>query len=268
MNGKIMYRKEIESRTEIPIIGEVAFDKNKKPIVIEAGKRSFIAEEFRKLRLSLSYLGIDSTHKKILVTSSISGEGKSFIASNLAISMTLTGKKVVIVDMDLNNPTHAKIFNISKPLGVSDYLQSKAKINDIINVVPAFKNLSLITAGNLPDNPTELLSNGKVEGLIEHLNKSFDVVIIDTSPMVLVTDGYLLTHLCDATLYIIRHEYTPKILIKRIDDSNKINPIHNPAIIFNGVKQKGYLATNYGYGYGYDYVYGQQKSKKGFFTKS
>lgn len=268
MNGKVMYRKEIESRTEIPIIGEVAFDKNKKPIVIEAGKRSFIAEEFRKLRLSLSYLGIDSTHKKILVTSSISGEGKSFIASNLAISMTLTGKKVVIVDMDLNNPTHAKIFNISKPLGVSDYLQSKAKINDIINVVPAFKNLSLITAGNLPDNPTELLSNGKVEGLIELLNKSFDVVIIDTSPMVLVTDGYLLTHLCDATLYVIRHEYTPKILIKRIDDSNKINPIHNPAIIFNGVKQKGYLATNYGYGYGYDYVYGQQKSKKGFFTKS
>ncbi len=268
MNGKVMYRKEIESRTEIPIIGEVAFDKNKKPLVIEAGKRSFIAEEFRKLRLSLSYLGIDSTHKKILVTSSISGEGKSFIASNLAISMTLTGKKVVLVDMDLNNPAHAKIFNIKKPVGVSDYLQGKNKVNEIVNEIPAFKDLFIVTAGNLPDNPTELLSNGKVEGLIEHLNKSFDVVIIDTSPMVLVTDGYLLTHLCDATLYVIRHEYTPKILIKRIDDSNQINPIHNPAIVFNSVKQKGFLATNYGYGYGYDYVYGHQKSKKGLFSKS
>ena len=268
MNGKVMYRQEIESRTKIPIIGEVALDKNKRPIVIEAGKRSFVAEEFRKLRLSLSFLGIDADHKKILVSSSISGEGKSFISSNLAISMTLTGKKVVIVDMDLNNPTHGKIFNLEKTIGVSDYLQGKSRLDEIINVIPAFKNLSLITAGNLPENPTELLSNGKVEGLIEQLNNQFDVVIVDTSPMVLVTDGYLLTHLCDATLYVIRHQYTPKILIKRIDDNNKINPIHNPAIIFNGVKQKGYLAANYGYGYGYDYVYGQKKPKKGLFNKS
>ncbi|MBS1737847.1 MAG: polysaccharide biosynthesis tyrosine autokinase [Bacteroidetes bacterium] len=268
MNGKVLYRQEIESRTEIPIIGEVAFDKSKKPLVIEAGKRSFIAEEFRKLRLSLTYLGIDATHKKILVTSSISGEGKSFIASNLAISMTLTGKKVALIDMDLNNPTHAKIFNLESGVGVSDFLQGRAKISEIIKELPTFKDLSLVTAGNLPENPTELLSNGKVEGLIEYFDKNYDVVIIDTSPMVLVTDGYLLTHLCDATLYVIRHGYTPKILVKRIDENNQINPIHNPAIIFNGVKQKGYLATNYGYGYGYDYVYGQQKPKKGLFKKS
>ena len=114
LTGKVLYRHEIESRTSIPIIGEIAFEKSKTPLVIEAGKRSFIAEEFRKLRISLSFLGIDATHKKILVTSSISGEGKSFIAANLAVSLSLTGKKVVLVDLDLNNPTISKILNVTQ----------------------------------------------------------------------------------------------------------------------------------------------------------
>ncbi len=96
LTGKVLYRHEVESRTSIPIIGEIAFNKTKVPLVVEAGKRSFIAEEFRKLRISLSFLGINEKHKKILITSSISGEGKSFIAANLAVSLSLTGKKVVI----------------------------------------------------------------------------------------------------------------------------------------------------------------------------
>lgn len=261
-NGKVMYRSEIEARTKIPIIGEVAFNKAKKSVVIQAGKRSFIAEEFRKLRLSLSFLGINAKHKKLLITSSISGEGKSFVAANLAVSLTLTGKKVVLVDMDLNNPSLAKIFNIDNPLGVADFLEGKVMAEAIINPVPEYDNLSLINAGTLPDNPTELISNDKAEALLEYLNGLYDMVIIDTSPIVLVTDGYLLSRLCDATLYVIRHEYTPKIILKRIDENNKINPIHNPAIIFNGVKQKGLFATNYGYGYGYDYVYGHKNIRK------
>ncbi|MGH2645921.1 MAG: GumC family protein, partial [Ginsengibacter sp.] len=114
LTGKVLYRQEVESRTSIPIIGEVAFDKSKTSLVIETGKRSFIAEEFRKLRISLSFLGINENHKKILVTSSISGEGKSFIAANLAVSLSLTGKKVVIVDLDLNNPTISKILNVTQ----------------------------------------------------------------------------------------------------------------------------------------------------------
>lgn len=268
LNGKVMYRQEIESRTEIPVIGEIMHDKSDKPIVIESGRRSFIAEEFRKLRLSLSFLGINATHKKILVTSSISGEGKSFVAANLAVSMTLTGKKVVLVDMDLNNPTQVNIFNKGKTDGVSEFLQGKKKAEEIIKRIPEYENLHLIAAGALPDNPAELLSNGKAAELIDYLNDNFDVIVIDTSPMVLVTDGYMLTHLCDTTLYVVKHNYTPKILIKRIDENNEINPIHNPAIIFNNVKQRGFLAAHYGYGYGYDYVYGQKKPRKGIFVKS
>lgn len=267
LTGKVLYRHEIESRTKIPVIGEVTYDKSKNPIVIASGKRSFIAEEFRKLRLSLFYLGIDTSHKKILVTSSISGEGKSFIAANLAISLTLTGKKVVLVDMDLNNPSQEKIFNKSQPIGVTEYLEGSKDAEDIIRKIPEFENLHLISAGTLPENPSELLANGKAEELLDYLNNIFDAVVIDTSPMVLVTDGYMLTHLCDATLYVVRHQYTPKTLVKRIDANNQINPIHNPAIIFNGVKQRGILAANYGYGYGYDYVYGKNQPKKGLFVK-
>jgi tyrosine-protein kinase Etk/Wzc len=123
--GKIKYRNEIEKMTSIPIIGEIAFEKTANPLVIEKGTRSFVAEEFRKLRISLSFLGIDAAHKKLLVTSSISGEGKSFIAANLAVSLSLTGKKVVIVDLDLNNPSLSKILGVDYGDGVTEFLDLK-----------------------------------------------------------------------------------------------------------------------------------------------
>lgn len=261
LTGKVLYRNEIESLTVIPVIGEIAFDKSKQNIVIEKGRRSFVAEEFRKLRISLSFLGIDAAHKKILITSSISGEGKSFIAANLAVSLSLTGKKVVLVDMDLNNPTINKILNLPSEEGITEFLEGAKDPEEIIKHVEAYENLFFISAGaDLPEDPSELLSNGKVNELIIYLENIFDVVLIDTSPMVLVTDGYVLTGLCDATLYVVRHKYTPKILIKRLDENNYINPITNPAIIFNGVKMRGFFKNNYGYGY--DYVYGNKDRKR------
>jgi len=255
--GKILYRREIEALTDIPVIGEVAFEKTKNPIVVQAGKRSFIVEEFRKLRTSLSFLGIDATHKKLLVTSSISGEGKSFIAANLAVSIAVTGKKVVLVDLDMNVPTLSKVLNVEHEYGISDFLTGKKYPEEIIKPVEAHENLFFISAGNLEDSPSELLLNGKVNEIIDYLDNSFDMVIIDTSPVVLITDAYVLSELCDATLYVMRHGYTPKLLVKRIDENNEINPIHNPAIIFNGVKTRGLFRNNYGYGY--NYVYGSKQ---------
>ncbi len=254
--GKIMYRTEIEKMTSVPIIGEVAFDKSQSPIVIERGTRSFIAEEFRKLRISLSFLGIDSSHKKILVTSSISGEGKSFVAANLAVSISLTGKKVALVDLDLNNPTLSKILNVNQEFGAAEVLAGEKRVEEVIRHSEVYENLYFISTGHLPENPTEFLANGRVNSMINYLDNNYDMVIIDTSPSVLVTDAYLLSGLCDATLYIVRHNYTPKMLVKRIDESNRINPLHNAAIIFNGVKIRGIFKNNYGYGY--DYVYGNK----------
>ena len=267
LTGKVLYRQEIELLTSIPIIGEISFDKSRDKIVIEKGQRSFVAEEFRKLRISLSFLGIDFSHKKILITSSISGEGKSFIAANLAVSLALTGKKVVLVDIDLNNPTLDKILNVTREEGVNEFLEGKKEPEEIIKTVKKHENLFFISAGaHLSSDPTELLSNGKVSDLLNYLENIFDFVVVDTSPIVLVTDGYVLTALCDATLYVVRHNYTPKVHIKRIDENIDINPISNPAIIFNGIKIRSFFKNNYGYGY--DYVYGgiritkDQKRKK------
>jgi capsular exopolysaccharide synthesis family protein len=260
LNNKILYRKEIESATIIPVIGEIVHNKSNAPVVIEAGKRSFIAEEFRKIRVSLLFLGIDAYHKKILVTSSIPGEGKSFIAANLAISLAMAGKRVALVDVDLHSPSLGKVFNI--PLeepGVSDFLLGEKDAEDIIIKMSSHENLFFIPAGGLHPTPSELLENGQMQKLVNFLDSEFDVIILDTPPVVMVTDAYHLSSLADATLYVIRHKYTPKMLVKRIDENNKVNTLKNPAIIFNDVKTRGFMKNNYGYGY--DYVYGGNQKK-------
>ncbi|MEP7111085.1 MAG: polysaccharide biosynthesis tyrosine autokinase [Ferruginibacter sp.] len=263
-SGKILYRQEIESLTKFPVVGEIAFNKSKQPLVVEAGKRTVIAEEFRKIRVSLLSLGINEQNKKILVTSSIAGEGKSFVAANLASSISLTGKKVVLVDMDLHNPGIGKIFGIKEQVGVSDYLMGKKDLKQIIYSIPGNENLFYISSGNLQQDSSELLENGKVQRLIASLDNDFDTVIIDSAPIVLITDAYLLSSLCDATLYVVRHKFTPKVLVKRMDENIAINPIKNPGIIFNGVKTRGFFKNNYGYGYNYVYSYDNKKKKKSF----
>lgn len=259
-SDKVLSKKEIEKTTSIPVVGELTNNKSKKQLVLEPGKRTFVAEEFRRLRISLLYLGIDAIHKKkLLVTSSIPGEGKSFIASNLAISLAMTGKKVVLVDLDLHDPSLGKIFDVENKLGVSDYLIKPMHLNDII-CPTNIDNLSILPAGTLQDNPSEILLNGKIEQLIKSLENEFDLIVLDTAPTVFVTDAFLLTNLADATLYIVRHQHTPKLVIKKLDENVQINPLNNPAIIFNGVKAKGFAKTNYGYGY--NYVYGQNANSK------
>ena len=268
LNNKILYRKEIEALTSIPVIGEIIYNKSKSSLVLEPGKRSFIAEEFRKVRVSLLFLGIDSYHKKILVTSSLPGEGKSFVAANLAVSLAMTGKKVVLVDADLHNPSLGKLFDVTTDeIGVSDFLLGEKNLDEIVRKVPNHENLSFVSSGGLHPTPSELLENGQIQKLVSGLEDKFDLVVIDTAPVIMVTDAYHLSSLADATLYVIRHKYTPKMLVKRIDENNKINSLKNPAIIFNGVKTRGFMKNNYGYGY--DYVYGKNKKiNKGYKLKA
>ncbi len=260
LTSKVLYRKDLESMTAVPVIGEVAFNDSKDAkdnILIESGKRSLIAEEFRKIRVSLHFLGINNVQKKILVTSSIPGEGKSFISANLAISNSLGGKKVVLVDIDLHNPGLGKLFGKSTAdPGMSDYLTGKKKPEDIIKKANGYDNLYFVSSGTLHESPSELLLNGRINEFITYLESRFDFIVLDTAPSVLITDAFILTELCDATLYLVRHKYTPKMLVKRIDENMEINPLKNPAIIFNGVKKRGFFNNNYGYGY--DYVYGSK----------
>jgi tyrosine-protein kinase Etk/Wzc len=262
LNGKILYRQDLENYTKYPVIGEIAFKKTDSTIVIQRGKRTFVAEEFRKIRMTLPHLGIGEASKKILITSSIPGEGKSFISANLATSLALIEKKVVLIDADLNNPSLVHIFNCEEKPGVSEFLKGEKEPEEIIIRVQETENLFFIPPGNLPDSPAELLSNGKMKQLIEYLEPRFDYILIDTAPVVPVTDAYLITPYCDATLFVMRHNYTPKAFVKRFDQNNKINTLKNPGIIFNGVKGRGIINSKNGYGYGYGYVYDYSPSKK------
>ncbi len=261
LSKKVLYRQDVEASTSIPVIGEVAFNKSSEQLLLsETEKRSFISEVFRRIRVSLQYLGVDSGHKKIMVTSSISGEGKSFIAANLALSFAIAGKKVLLMDMDLHNPSLGRIFGKSDETGINDFLIGEKRPDEIIMNLPGHYNLFFAPAGILQENPSELLENGRVRDLISYVENNFDVIIIDTAPVLPVIDAYILSEFADATLYVVRHRNTPKTIIERIDENNKINPLTNPAIIFNGVKPRGFSKNNYGYGYGY--VYGYKVSQK------
>ena len=263
-NRKIMYRQDIERLTNHPVIAEISVDKSKNPIVIGVNSRTFVAEQFRKLRVALNYLGVNTTHKKVVVTSGISGEGKSFIATNLALSMALTGKKVVLLEMDLHSPAISDYLNISSDVGISSYLLGTREPEEIIKRSEINDNLFFVPAGPLSANPTELLMSNRLPELLTYLDNVFDYIIIDTAPVGPVTDAYIISPYCDATLYVIRHRHTPKVLVEQIDKNSKVNILKNMAIVFNGIRPRGFGKHHYGYGYGYGdgYAYKEKRKKK------
>lgn len=259
LTSTIMFQKDIEALTKIPVIGELTANKSKNPIVIANKERTLIAEQFRRLRTTLNHIDIGHDKKKIIVTSGISGEGKSFVATNLAISLALTGKKVALLDFDLNKPTLNHKLNIHGKKGITEFLKGEIGLQEIINPTPINENLFFISAGKIPESPTELITNGMAQELFNDLDKLFDHIIIDVAPVGPVSDAYILSPLCDLTLYIVRHNFTPKTFLERLDINNKLNKLTNPAIVFNGVSQRGYGQS---YGYGYGYVYGENNYNK------
>ncbi len=264
----IIFRKEIEEYTSVPVIAEILNSPTgSSALVMKEGEKTFISEQFRHLRTSLDYIGINGRKKKILITSTISGEGKSFIASNLALALALTNKKVVLLELDLRKPKISKIFNLSREIGLTNYLIGKVDADEIIKPVEANKNLFIVPSGAIPPNPSELILNGRLQELLTYLDTIFDYIIIDTAPIRPVTDAMILSPLCDATLFIVRHDLTPKIHIKMLDETINIHHLKNMAIVFNGIKQRGLSKFDYGYGYGYTNAYGymdddEKESKK------
>jgi tyrosine-protein kinase Etk/Wzc len=255
-NAKILFRHEIEEITAYPIIGEIAYDKTKDPIAVSKNSRSFISEQFRQLRVALSHNKNKQECNRILITSTISGEGKSYVALNLASMFAMNDKKTVLLELDLNNPSISKNANITSTPGISEYLQGKREKEEIIKRTSIAENLFIIPAGSLPENhPSELLENGKIYELLNYLSEIFDYIIIDTAPVSAITDAYILSSSCHITLYVIRHNYTPKVYIERLDQNNQLN---NIAIVFNGIRPRGFGKHHYGYGYGYGYVYNEK----------
>jgi capsular exopolysaccharide synthesis family protein len=251
-NNSIESRAEVESHTLTPILGEIVKNNSKESIVVKEDANSLIAEQFRHLRTALNYININSKNKKILVTSTIASEGKSFVAINLALSLALTNKKVVLVDLDLRCPSLAATLKIPNIEGTSQYLRGEKEVETIIKPSGVHKNLYLITSGIIGRTPSELLLNGKVYELLTYLELAFDYIILDAPPVNPVTDACILSPMCDATLYVIRQKVTPKEFIQKLDSYNRIRSLKNMAIVLNGVEGRGvYRYENDKYGYNY-----------------
>lgn len=254
LNRNVMSRSEIEKVTRTPIIGEIIHEPNKSSIVISEGVRSLAAEQFRQLRTSLGYLGINSEKKKLLITSCVPGEGKSFVCANLGISLALIEKKVVLIELDIRKPKLSKLFGMNQEVGITHYFIKEKTAEQIVRPTNVSPNLSIISCGPIPPNPSELILNGELDKLLDTLQKSFDYIIIDTSPVVPVTDAYLISPMCDATLFVMRYGVTPKAHLQKFDKNNRQNALKNLAIVFNGVKASGLGNYAYAYAYGDGYI--------------
>ena len=256
LNSKVLYRSEIEEMTKFPVVGEVIYEKLTDPLVAAKNDRSFIIEQFRQIRSSLKNSNGNSTKlRRIVVSSSVEGEGKTFIASNIALSFARSGKNVVLLEGDLHQPKVCENFNLERGFGITDYLKGEIDEHLIIKPSLIHQGLSIISAGNIDTEASELLLNGRMEELLHYLDKKFDMIVIDMAPINPITDLFSIAQMCDKTIYVVRHGKTPKVHIKRLDNTMETHNIDNLSIIFNGVRKRGMGKYSYGYGYGYGYDY-------------
>ncbi|MDB5004485.1 MAG: polysaccharide biosynthesis tyrosine autokinase [Mucilaginibacter sp.] len=252
LHNVIINPDDIEEETGVPVINEININDSGKPIVISEKNNSLISEQFRTLRSKLHYLtNFEEKSRVILLTSSISEEGKTFISSNLGVVLASAGKKVVILELDLRRAKLSGTFGLSKTHpGITDYILNKATINDIIRPSSVIPSLDIVSAGSSTDNPSELLEDDRLTNLITELRKTYHTILIDSPPVHLVTDAMILSRLAQLTLYVIRQGVTKKTELKFIKELNQEGGVPNMHIVFNGVNNE-----RYGYGYGYDNSY-------------
>lgn len=273
---KIEGRGDVEKLTRLPIVGDVPLTGEKNgSIAVFENQNNLMSETFRNVRTNLQFM-LENDQKVILVTSTISGEGKSFVSSNLAISLSLLGKKVVIVGLDIRKPGLNKVFNISrKEQGITQYLSNPEKnLMDFVQVSDVSKSLYILPSGTVPPNPTELLARDGLDKAVETLKKNFDYVILDTAPVGMVTDTLLIGRVADLSVYVCRADYTRKAEYTLINELAENNKLPNLCTVINGLDlQKKKYGYYYGYGkygkyygyakrYGYGYGYGEHKTKE------
>ena len=273
---KIEGRGDVEKLTRLPIIGDVPLTNEKAgSIAVFENQNTLMSETFRHIRTNLQFM-LENDQKVILVTSTVSGEGKSFISSNLAISLSLLGKRVVIVGLDIRKPGLNKIFNIPrKEQGITQYLSNPEKnLMDFVQPSDVSKNLYILPGGIVPPNPTELLARDGLDKAIETLKKNFDYIILDTAPAGMVTDTLLVGRVADLSVYVCRADYSRKAEFTLINELAADNKLPNICTIINGLdlkkKKYGYYygygkyGKYYGYGkrYGYGYGYGEHTVKE------
>lgn len=254
MNNSIQNIEDITKLTKIPIIGVIGVNKDAVNLAVFDKPKSALSEAFRGIRSSLQFLYKRqqvSGSKTLMVTSSISGEGKTFCSINIATVFALSEKKTVIVGLDLRKPKLSDEFNLGNcELGVVSYLIKQNTLDEITNKTQ-IANLDVILSGPIPPNPSELILSDSMTELINELKKKYDYIILDTPPVGLVSDALELVQYADVTLYIVRQNYTKKDMITLLNNRIERGEISNASIILNSYENKTKYGSTYGYGYGY-----------------
>ena len=247
LRTKFSTRAELEALTAVPVLGEICTEKSDEHIVIREGENSSIAELFRLVRNNIQFILNNKDEKVILITSSVAGEGKSFVGSNLAISMALLGKRVLLMGMDIRNPQLANYLNLHHAKGLTNYLaDAQTKVEEIVIRDALLKNLDVVLAGPVPPNPSELLLSERVDELFAFLRKEYDYIIIDSAPVSMVSDTFSLARISDATIYICRANFTTKEYIRYVNRIVSEKRLKKVSLVLNGTDAK----QGYGYGYG------------------
>lgn len=260
LNDKVTTRYDIERLTTATIIGEVGHSYGRNTLVVTNNSRSVVAEQFRIIRSNLQYVLNHVPRPVILVTSSYSGEGKSFVSTNIGAVMALAGKKTIILEFDIRKPKVLSQLNMPKKPGLTNFILGKVSLDELPVPVDGIQNLYVLPCGPVPPNPAELLLDPKVGELFDWLRQNFDAVVMDTAPVGMVSDALTLSRFADATLYIVRQGHTFKKQIGMIDEFYTQGKLPRTSIILNDIKVRtgyGYYGYGkYGYGRGYGYGYG------------
>lgn len=252
--------EDIEKLTKIPIIGVIGKNKERGNLAVFDRPKSTLAESFRGIRSSLQFIYKKQKNegsKIVMLTSSISGEGKTFCTINLATVFALSNKKTIIVGLDLRKPKIFDDFNINNNIGTVNYLIGQKTISEIIQETH-IPDLDVITSGPIPPNPAELIISDAMGEMIEELKELYDYIILDTPPVGLVSDALELAQFCDATLYLVRQGVTKKAMLSVVNEKHKRGELHNISIVLNDFENKSKYGYGYNYGYGYGF-YGQDE---------
>ena len=243
LNNKILTQEDVEELTGVPVVGVLSQHKTKEYVIVKKESRTVLAERFRLLRANLSYILPEKDFKVLLITSSFSGEGKSFISLNLAMTLALTNKKVMILELDLRKPkqqAYIALQDSKNRLGVVDYLvNSDLGLASIIRNSGLHHNLDFIPSGPKPPNPSELILSPRLRELLSKVKADYDFVILDAPPVGLVADALQMKDLAEATMYVVRSGVTLKPQLKIIQDIAEKEKLPRPFIVLNGVNGNG-----------------------------
>ncbi|WP_258105251.1 polysaccharide biosynthesis tyrosine autokinase [Marinoscillum sp. MHG1-6] len=260
LHNNITSLRELERLVNVPILGSIPEYQSEKlkvtKMIIQPNSKSAISEALRTIRTNMEFFNGAKGSHIVTVTSTVSGEGKTFIGVNLAAVIAFSNQKVCVVDLDMRKPkVHLAFDDSESPAGVSTYLIGKDKIKDCIKKSP-IDHLDYIPAGPIPPNPSELILNERYKEMLDHLSKQYDLVVLDTPPVGLVTDAVLSMKNSDIQFYVLRSDYSKRAYLKTLETLQKMNNFTNLGVIFNSVKNSG----SHGYGYGYGYYEDSDKS--------